>query len=78
MSALRTRTTRSSQFVYLRPGHAPQELILDTTGKAIADGFIRSYAICRTPAFLIAEIRRTTGGDLRVNSVGGYTGRRTC
>lgn len=35
------------------PGrHAPQELILLSTGKPIAPGFIRPYAICYTPDFL--------------------------
>jgi hypothetical protein len=43
---------------YLRslPGrHAPQELVLRSTGEPVAAGFIRPYAICRTPAFL--EVR---------------------
>jgi hypothetical protein len=33
-------------------GHSPQELLLRSTGKPIAVGFIRPYAICKTPAFL--------------------------
>ena len=36
----------------LAPGHSPQELVLASTGERIADGFIRPYAICRTPSFL--------------------------
>jgi hypothetical protein len=37
------------------PGsHAPQELVLRSTGEQIAPNFIRPYAICRTPAFLSA------------------------
>ncbi len=36
----------------LAPGHSPQELVLLSTGKRIAKGFIRPYAICRTPDFL--------------------------
>jgi hypothetical protein len=36
----------------IRPLHTPQDLILRSTGKPIASGFIRPYAICRTPTFL--------------------------
>lgn len=36
----------------LPSGHTPQELILRSTGRPIAPGFIRPYAICRTPGFL--------------------------
>ena len=39
----------------LRPflsGHAPQELVLSKSEEHIAPGFIRPYALCRTPAFL--------------------------
>jgi hypothetical protein len=36
----------------LPPGHRPQELVLLSTGQRIAMGFIRPYAICRTPGFL--------------------------
>jgi len=32
--------------------HAPQELVLRSSGKKIAPGFIRPYAICETPAFV--------------------------
>jgi hypothetical protein len=32
--------------------HSPQELLLRSTGKRIAPGFIRPYAICVTPSFL--------------------------
>jgi hypothetical protein len=39
----------------LRGRHSPQELILRQTGKKIAPGFIRPYAICRTPEFLNAS-----------------------
>ena len=39
----------------LRGHHAPQELVLRSTGKTIAPNFIRPYAICRTPAFLNAK-----------------------
>ena len=37
--------------------HRPQDLVLDTTGQAIAEGFIRAYAVCRTPDFLLTEVR---------------------
>jgi hypothetical protein len=33
-------------------GHAPQELVLLSTGKTIAPNFIRPYALCQTPTFL--------------------------
>jgi hypothetical protein len=36
----------------LQGTHRPQELVLRSTGKHIAPNFIRSYAICFTPAFL--------------------------
>ena len=32
--------------------HAPQELVLRSSGKKIAPGFIRPYAICETPSFV--------------------------
>ena len=32
--------------------HSPQELMLRSTRKTIAAGFIRPYAICLTPSFL--------------------------
>lgn len=32
--------------------HAPQELVLRSSGKKIAPGFIRPYAICETPLFV--------------------------
>jgi hypothetical protein len=32
--------------------HAPQELVLRSSGKKIAPGSIRPYAICDTPAFV--------------------------
>jgi hypothetical protein len=37
--------------------HTPQELSLRSTGKHIAEGFIRPYAICRTPSFLGGTLR---------------------
>lgn len=33
-------------------GHAPQELVLVSSGETMAPGFIRPYAICFTPDFL--------------------------
>lgn len=36
----------------LKDRHSPQELVLRSTGKNIAPGFIRPYAICVTPPFL--------------------------
>jgi hypothetical protein len=33
--------------------HAPQDLVLRSSGKNIAPHFIKSYAICKTPAFLL-------------------------
>jgi hypothetical protein len=39
------------------PGsHSPQELTLRSTGKKIALGFIRPYAICVTPSFLEGRV----------------------
>lgn len=38
----------------LPPSHSPQELVLSSTGKNIAPGFIRPYALCQTPDFLSA------------------------
>ncbi len=35
-----------------RRRHRAQELCLRSTGKRIAPGFIRPYAICRTPSFI--------------------------
>jgi antitoxin HicB len=32
--------------------HAPQELVLRSSGNKIASGFIRPYAICKTPSFV--------------------------
>ena len=32
-----------------------QELVLRSTGERIADGYIRPYAICRTPKFLAGK-----------------------
>jgi hypothetical protein len=37
-----------------RESHTPQELKLRSTGKRIAENYIRPYAICVTPAFLPA------------------------
>lgn len=35
------------------PGrHVPQDLVLRSSGKNIAPGFIRPYAICETPSFV--------------------------
>lgn len=46
--------TSAFRFRQLRPitGHAPQELVLVSSGKTIAPDFIRPYAICLTPDFL--------------------------
>jgi hypothetical protein len=48
------KTTRYSvkQVRKIKGRHSPQELLLKSTGKAIAPNFIRPYAICRTPSFL--------------------------
>ena len=35
--------------------HTPQELVLRSSGKNIAPNFIRPYAICVTPPFLIGN-----------------------
>jgi hypothetical protein len=43
---------RFEQLLKLPDGHSPQELRLRSTGKPISAGFIRPYAICKTPAFL--------------------------
>jgi hypothetical protein len=37
----------------LKGRHSPQELVLRSTRKQIARGFIRPYAICLTPSFLL-------------------------
>jgi hypothetical protein len=41
-------------FKQVRPlrDHFNRELVLRSTGKKIAEGFIRNYAICFTPDFL--------------------------
>lgn len=36
----------------LRPVRSTQDLVLESTGKRVAEGFIRPYAIVRTPKFL--------------------------
>ena len=36
----------------IRDSHAPQELVLVSSGENIAPGFIRPYALCHTPEFL--------------------------
>lgn len=36
----------------IRRDAKPQDLVLDGTGRPIAPGFIRPYALCRTPGFL--------------------------
>ncbi|HEY3968902.1 MAG TPA: DUF488 family protein [Planctomycetaceae bacterium] len=49
------QTDTNYAFSKLRPirgRHAPQELVLTSTNKTIAPGFIRPYALVRTPAFL--------------------------
>lgn len=33
--------------------HSPQELVLRDSGKTIAPHFIKPYALCRTPRFLV-------------------------
>lgn len=49
--------TSAFSFRRLRPitGHAPQELVLVSSGETIAPGFIRPYAICETPDFLAED-----------------------
>jgi hypothetical protein len=37
------------------PRSTPQQLVVLTTGRRIADGFIRPYVLCQTPSFLFAE-----------------------
>jgi hypothetical protein len=39
----------------IRSGRRPQDLTLQSTGRRIKPGFIKSYAICRTPGFLSAR-----------------------
>jgi len=36
----------------LDKGHKKQDLILLSTGRTIAPGFIKAYAVCKTPAWL--------------------------
>jgi hypothetical protein len=46
--------------------HAPQELKLRRAGRKIARGFIRPYAICFTPSFVISkrgQRRRARNGN---------------
>jgi hypothetical protein len=50
IGANRTEYTVTSIAPLVR--HRRQELILESTGERIADGYIRPYAICQTPAFL--------------------------
>ena len=33
-------------------GYRTQDLYLDSTGRRIAEGMIRPYAICKTPKFI--------------------------
>lgn len=40
--------------------HTPQELVLRSSGRQIAPGFIRPYALCETPAFVNSEPRGLT------------------
>ena len=46
----------------LSPSLSPQDLVLRSTGKAISQGFIRPYAICKTPSFL--EYAQTVHGGI--------------
>jgi len=47
------RTTfQFSDVKRIRGNHHRQELILRSSGRAVAPKFIRPYAICRTPGFL--------------------------
>lgn len=39
--------------------HKPQELTLRSSGKCIAPGFIKPYAICLTPDFLVDEFTKS-------------------
>jgi uncharacterized protein YeaO (DUF488 family) len=43
---------RFSKLTKIRGRHTPQELVLASTGKTIAPGFIRPYALVRTPNFI--------------------------
>ena len=43
----------------IRDSHTPQELVLASSGKNIAPGFIRPYALCHTPAFLTESTATT-------------------
>ena len=36
--------------------HSPQELVLRESGRQIAPGFIKPYAICRTPKFVRPQV----------------------
>lgn len=47
---------RVDQLRALHGRHSPQELVLRSTGKLIAPGFIRPYAICATPRFLESDV----------------------
>lgn len=59
LQALKINDKRTEYTVdHLRPlpgRHSPQELVLRSTGKYIAPGFIKPYAICVTPPFLTTE-----------------------
>jgi hypothetical protein len=53
-------TYRFAQLCQIR-GHRRSDLILENTGAALPDSFIRSYALVRTPKFLhSAKPARTT------------------
>jgi len=55
-------STTDYQFTNLQPlhGHRRRDLIVESTDLPLPDEFIRSYAIVRTPSFLIAD--ETPGG----------------
>jgi hypothetical protein len=55
----------------LRGRHRPQDLRLLESGRNIAPGFIRPYALCRAPAFLRDQwMRRATGGVVGAGALG--------
>ena len=54
--------------------HRSQELVLRNTGRRIAPGFIRPYAICRTPRFIAPGTR--PNNRLQPTAAGAILSRR--
>jgi hypothetical protein len=53
------------------PCSTPQDLAVLSTGRHIAEGFIRPYVLCRTPKFLIREAETPGAWSKAVNIASG-------